>query len=79
MVTKPVIGTLLDKNNKISYLIQCGVEFNDATHKNIVFKVTPDDEKANQVVLSNTFISLLGNCVTIDPNSSYLVTDKIDD
>ena len=79
VVTKPVMGTLLDKNNKISYLIQCSVEFNDATHKNIVFKVTPDDEKANQVVLSNTFISLLGNCVTIDPNSSYLVTDKIDD
>lgn len=79
VVSKPVMGTLIDKSNKISYLVQCNVEFNDVTYKNIVFKVTPDDENANKVVLSNTFMSLLGNCVAIDPNSSYLVTDKIDE
>lgn len=78
VITKSVMGTLIDKNNCISYLIQTPVEFNDTTYKNIVFKVTPDEEKANQVILSNTFISLLGNCVTIDPNNSYLVTDTIE-
>ena len=78
VITKSVMGTLIDKNNCISYLIQTPIEFNDTTYKNIVFKVTPDEEKANQVILSNTFISLLGNCVTIDPNNSYLVTDTIE-
>ena len=78
VISKPVMGTLIDKNNCISYLIQTPIEFNDTTYKNIVFKVTPDEEKVNQVILSNTFISLLGNCVTIDPNNSYLVTDTIE-
>lgn len=79
VVTKPVVGTLLDKDNKISYLVQCSVEFNDTVHKSIVFKVAQDDGEAGKVVLSSTFVALLGNCVSIDPNSSYLVTDKVDE
>lgn len=78
VVKKPVLGTLLGTNNVISYLVQTSVEFNDTTYKNIMFKVVNDNTRVGDVVLSNTFISLLGNFVTIDPNNSYLVTDKIE-
>lgn len=78
IVSKPVMGTLLDANNKISYLVQMKVEFNDTLYKSVMFKVCIDEAEANKVVLSNTFLALLGNCVSIDPASSYLVTDVVE-
>ena len=78
MVTKPVIGTMIENDNVTrSYLIQTKVEFNDVTYKNVIFKVKQVDNNDNLVIMSNSFLGQIGNMVSIDPNSSYLVTDPV--
>lgn len=78
MVTKPVIGTMIENDNLTrSYLIQTKVEFNDVTYKNVIFKVKSVDNNDNNVIMSNSFLGQIGNMVSIDPNSSYLVTDPV--
>jgi RimK family alpha-L-glutamate ligase len=78
-ITKPVNGTLIESDNVTrSYLIQLNIEFNDNTYKNVIFKVKTVDSDEQHIVLSNSFLGQLGNKVSIDPNTAYLVTDPIE-
>lgn len=78
-ITKPVIGTLIESDNVTrSYLIQSNIEFNDNTYKNVIFKVKNVDSDEQHIILSNSFLGQLGNRVSIDPNTAYLVTDPIE-
>lgn len=71
-----VIATMNDKDKKRCYLINADVEFNDRRYRNCLFNVYDSgDEKA---CMSSQFISLIGNCVSIDPQNDYLVTDRIE-
>ncbi len=73
--TTAVIATMTDKNKNRCYLVNADVEFNDMRYRNCLFNVyESDDEK---VCMSSQFISLLGTCVSIDPQNDYLVTDRI--
>ena len=75
-VTRKVIGTLIESDNMTrSYLVQGSVDFNDNVYKNVIFKVKLVNEDERHIVLSNSFLSLLGNMVSIDPNTAFLVTD----
>lgn len=76
-ITRNVIGTLLEPDMNRSYLISARLDFNDAPYKNIMFKVKVNRDEDTKIVLGNAFLSLLGNMVSIDPNNTYLVTDKI--
>lgn len=76
-VTRPVVGTLIESDMSRSYLITARIDFNDITYKNIIFKVKIASEGDGKIVLGNAFLSLLGNMVSIDPNNTYLVTDKL--
>jgi hypothetical protein len=76
-VTRPVIGTLLEPDMNRSYLVSARMDFNDMPYKNIIFKVKLTQDSEMKIVLGNTFLSMLGNMVSIDPNNTYLVTDKI--
>lgn len=76
-VTRPVVGTLIESDMSRSYLVTARIDFNDITYKNIIFKVKIASEGDGKIVLGNAFLSLLGNMVSIDPNNTYLVTDKL--
>lgn len=78
-VMKPVIGTLIEPDNITrSYLIQCVMEFNDSTYKNVIFKVRESEKGECRVILANSFLGQLGSMVSIDPNTAYLVTDPVE-
>lgn len=76
-VTRPVVGTLIETDMSRSYLVTGRIDFNDATYKNVMYKVKINPEGECKIVLGNAFLSLLGNMVSIDPNNTYLVTDKL--
>ena len=78
-VTKQVIGTLIESDNITrSYLVQANVEFNDHIYKNVIFKIKQITSNECHVTMSNSFLSQIGNMVSIDPNTNYLVTDPIE-
>lgn len=78
-ITRPVIGTLIEPDNITrSYLVQANVEFNDHLYKNVIFKVKQVMSDEYHVSMSNSFLSQIGSMVSIDPNTSYLVTDPIE-
>lgn len=78
MVTKPVIGTMIENDNMTrSYLIQTKVEFNEITYKNVIFKVKSIEGDKVTVTMGNSFLGQIGNMVSIDPTTSYLVTDPV--
>jgi hypothetical protein len=78
-ITRPVIGTLIEQDNVTrSYLVQANVEFNDHLYKNVIFKVKQVLADEYHVSMSNSFLSQIGSMVSIDPNTSYLVTDPIE-
>lgn len=75
-VNRQVIGTLIEPDNITrSYLIQCNVDFNDNVYKNVIFKVKQINADEHHVILSNAFLGQLGSRVSIDPNTSFIVTD----
>lgn len=73
--TAKVIASMVDKDKKKCYLINATVEFNDRRYRNCLFNVYKGNEEV--VCLSSQFVSLLGTCVSIDPQNDYLVTDKV--
>lgn len=78
-ITRPVIGTLIEPDNITrSYLVQANVEFNDHLYKNVIFKVKQVMADEYHVSMSNSFLGQIGSMVSIDPNTSYLVTDPIE-
>ncbi len=78
-VSRPVIGTLIESDNATrSYLVQANIEFNDHTYKNVIFKVKQTSGDMHNVTMSNSFLSQIGSMVSVDPNTSYLVTDPIE-
>jgi len=78
-ITRQVIGTLIEPDNVTrSYLVQANVDFNDTMYKNVIFKVKQVNGDTQNVVLANSFLSQIGSMVSIDPNTSYLVTDPIE-
>ena len=72
-----MVGTLIETDMSRSYLVTGRIDFNDATYKNVMYKVKINQEGEGKIVLGNAFLSLLGNMVSIDPNNTYLVTDKL--
>lgn len=78
-ITKDVIGTILEPDNVTrSYLVQSNVEFNDKLYKNVIFKIKQTNNDTLNVCMSNSFLSQLGNMISIDPSASYLITDTIE-
>lgn len=78
-VNKNVIGTLIESDNVTrSYLVQANVDFNDNMYKNVIFKVKTVGAEEHKIILSNSFLGQLGNRVSIDPNTAYLVTDPVE-
>lgn len=78
-VSRQVIGTLIEPDNITrSYLIQCNVDFNDNVYKNVIFKVKQINTDEHHVILSNVFLGQLGSRVSIDPNTSFIVTDPVE-
>ena len=70
-----VMGSMLDKDGGVSYLVSGDMEFNDTKYNHVVFKIVKSDEKG--VYMGSPFLSCLGNMVSIDPNNKYILTDII--
>ena len=75
MCVAKVIASMVDRDKRKCYLVNADVEFNDRRYRNSLFNVYEGDNE--KVCMSSQFISLLGNCVSIDPQNDYLVTDKV--